>query len=80
VPLERLYFLKQAPANGLRPVTGVGAASMLLARSFPPFWDAAGMEYTLGLAAGVARDVPCAELGFVPDASAVEFVRCARSS
>ncbi len=80
VPLDRLHFLKQAPANDLRPVSGIEAASMLLARSFPPFWDPAGMEYTLDLAVGITRDVPCAELGFVPDPSAVEFVRCARSS
>ena len=78
VPLERVFFLRHAAANEARPVTGAAAAAMLLARCFPPLWDAAGMAYTLEVCAQVAATVPCYDLGFVPDGAAVDFVRCVR--
>jgi hypothetical protein len=46
----------------------------MLKCSFPPLWDAGGMAAALGLFHGMATAVPCAELAFVPDSSAIDFV------
>ncbi len=75
-PLEKVFFLRHAEGNHARRVEGITAASMLLARSFPPLWDAEGMQFTLDLLAQLTAAVPCYELGFLPDEQAVEYVRC----
>jgi hypothetical protein len=76
VPLEKVFFLRHAGDNQVRPVTGTEAASMLLTRCFPPLWDAEGMGFSLDFCAQVVASVPCYELGFRPDERAVEYVRC----
>jgi hypothetical protein len=78
VPLERVFFLRHAPANAVRRVAGAAAASGLLTRCFPPLWDAAGMRYTLDFCAQLAAAVPFYDLGFLPDERVVDLVRCAR--
>ena len=52
------------------------ATPMLLARSFPPHWDATGMSNALEVCARLATAVPVQQLEFVPDASVLEAVRC----
>ena len=42
-----------------------------------PLWDAAGMRFTLDFCAQLVADVPCYELGFVPDEHVLDVVRCA---
>jgi len=74
-PLERLYFIEQAARNYVQALSPVDAAARLLVRCFPPFYDKAGMEFILDFLAQVAEEIPCYELGFVPDASAIDFVR-----
>lgn len=76
VPLERIFFLQHAAVNYARRMEGTVAASMLLARSFLPLWDADGMSFTLDFCTQLMINVPCYELGFVPDDSVVDFVRC----
>jgi hypothetical protein len=76
VPLEKVFFLRHGEDNRARRVVGAGAASMLLTRCFPPFWDATGMDFTLDFCAQLAEAVPCYELDFVPDEWIVEYVRC----
>ena len=78
VPLEHIFFLRHAEADGLSRVTGTRAAAMLLARSFPPLWDADGMAFTLDFCDRVVGAVTCGELGFVPDRRGVDFIRCRR--
>jgi hypothetical protein len=75
VPLEKLFFLRHAPENTLTLRTGAAAASMLLARCFPPLWDAAGMTYTLDFSGQIVSEVPCYELGFLPDETVIDCVR-----
>lgn len=75
VPLEKIFFLQHADANRAQRVEGAVAASMLLARSFLPLWDAEGMRFTLDFCTQLMADVSCYKLGFVPDNSAVDFVR-----
>jgi hypothetical protein len=78
VPLDRIFFLRHAPDNDLRSREGVAASSTLLARCFPPFWDRQGMAFTLDFCAQVIAETPCYELGFVPEADVVDFVRCVK--
>jgi hypothetical protein len=75
VPLERLCFLAQAPKNYLSPLTPLEAATRLLVRCFPPFYDHQGMANTLEIINRVVTEIPCFELGFVPDESVVDFIR-----
>ena len=72
LPLRRIYFLKKAPANGAVRWAPAQAATHLLARSFPPFWDAAGMERTTQLCIDIALAVPCYELSFLPNATVLD--------
>lgn len=77
MPLDAIYVLRHASENwavGLHPLD---AASRLLVRSFPTFWDAEGMAFTLRFLADLCRTVPCHDLGFVPGEEAVEYLRCA---
>jgi hypothetical protein len=74
-PLERLFFLEQGRANGVRPIKGVEAAARLVACSFAPFHDAAGLDFTLDLLERIVDYVPCFVLTFVPEPSVVSFVR-----
>jgi hypothetical protein len=74
-PLSRIFFLHQGPANAVRRTRGADTLARLFGCSFPPFYDKAGMDFTLEMLAGVIDRVPCAELSFVPDATVVDFVR-----
>ncbi|HEX6737041.1 MAG TPA: hypothetical protein VF310_02095 [Vicinamibacteria bacterium] len=74
-PLAALFFLRQARRNALVPLGPADAAARLMARSFPPPWDAAGVSAVLAACAEVAARTPAYELRFRPDAGAVEVVR-----
>jgi hypothetical protein len=75
-PLRRLFVLQHSPTNRLRPLSPRQAVTALLERSFYPYWDGAGMAATFDLLQDLCAQIPCFELGFVPDQSAVDFVRC----
>lgn len=74
-PLERLFFLDHSDTNYVKPISPADAATRLIVRSFPVIWDRAGMNAALDLLAGLTSDVPCYELGFLPDKSCVRFIR-----
>ena len=76
VPVEQIFIIQQADENKALPLNPLDAASRLLVRSFPAFWDAEGMAFTLEFLGQLSQAVPCYELGFVPDESVVDFVRC----
>jgi hypothetical protein len=75
--LGGVFVLRHAPRTELRRLAAAEAASHLLARGFPPPWDARAWRRALDLCARVAESVPCYELAFRPDASAVDAVRAA---
>jgi hypothetical protein len=75
VRLERIFFLGHGRKNALRDLTGAGAMLQFLKCSFPPYWDAPGMESTMELFEELPTRLPCCELSFKPDESAVEFIR-----
>ena len=76
VPLERIFVIRHASGNKAGPLKPADAVSRLLVRSYPPLWDAKGMAITLRFLGELSQAVPCYELGFVPDESVVDFVRC----
>jgi hypothetical protein len=77
VPLSRVFFLRHGARNALAPLARTEAAARLFTCGFTPFHDADGLTFSLGLLGDVAAAVPCDELAFVPDRSAVDFVsRC----
>ena len=73
-PLKKIFFLKHAKTNKVERIEGIAAASKLLVRSFPTFWDKKGMEFTLGFIDELTREVPCYELEFMPDESVLDFI------
>jgi hypothetical protein len=73
-PLKRVFVLNQATQNYSAPLSPVKAAGSLLARTFVPLWDADKINYSLKFLDELCQAVPCQELGFLPDASAVDFV------
>ena len=74
-PLGAVFFLKHAARTAARPLAPAAAAAQLMARAFPPPWDARGVGKALELCAEAAASVPCFELSFRPDRSAVDAVR-----
>ena len=75
-PLKKIFILKHAPLNQAVRLSPARAAAALLVRTFAPLWDASAMAYTLHFLDDLCQTVPCYELGFVPNQSAVEYVRC----
>jgi hypothetical protein len=74
--LSQIFFLGRGSRNEMTPLRQLDAVSRLLARSFVPFfYSSSGMEFTLALLQKVTGAAPCDALHFVPDESAVEFVR-----
>jgi hypothetical protein len=75
VPLERIFIIQHASENQAVALEPSTAVSRLLTRSFPTFWDAEGMAFTLDFLGRLVEAVPCYELGFVPEQSVVDFLR-----
>lgn len=74
-PLERIFFLNQARENKTEGIEGINATAKLLVCSFPTFWDKNGMEFTLGFIEELTREVPCYDLGFLPDERVIDFIK-----
>ncbi|HVT08603.1 MAG TPA: hypothetical protein VHO67_14190 [Polyangia bacterium] len=75
--LDRVFFLRHGARNELAPVAVTDAITRLFVCGFTPFHDAAGLEFSLGFLEAVARECPGQQLRFVPDRSAVAFLRSA---
>jgi len=73
-PLTGVFFLEHGAANTLVPLRGATAATRLFASGFPPFFDRAGLDFTLKFLGDLVAEVPCHELRFAPDRRVVEFV------
>jgi hypothetical protein len=75
VKLENIFFLRHGRKNAIETLSGSESVLKLLQCSFPPYWDAAGMEYTLRFFEKLSKRVPCHELEFEPDKRVIEFVK-----
>jgi hypothetical protein len=76
-PLGGVFFLKQSKVTRVVPLRPAEAAGRLFARTFPPPWDGPSVERVLALSVRVAETVPCFELRFRRDGSAVRAARAA---
>lgn len=76
VRIDKIFFLKHADSHKVTRKHGSAAASMLLARAFPPLWDRPGMAKILDFCAQLVAGIPCYQLDFLPDDSIIDFVRC----
>lgn len=74
-PLTRIFFLARGARNELAPLTQAEAAARLFACSFPPFYSADSLSFTLEFLDELTRLAPCDELKFIPDRQVVEFIR-----
>lgn len=75
-PLERIFILEHAAQNQARRMRPVEAVAALAARSYLPYWDIKGMELTLEFLDSLVQAVPCYQLGFVPNASVIDYIQC----
>lgn len=75
VPLEGIFFIGHGDENSVVPLEAGKAASSLLVRSFPTFWNEEGMAFTVEFLGRMSEEVPCYDLGFLPDRRIVPFVR-----
>jgi hypothetical protein len=74
VRLERIFFLRKGEKNSIKEINGIGPISQLLTCSFPPYWDLQGMTFSLDLFTDLIAHVPCQELTFKPDKSALDLI------
>jgi hypothetical protein len=75
LPIDKLYFLRHGKKNSTQAKSGAEAVSMLLSRSFPPFWDKEGMAFTIEHCHRLVSKIPCYELTFMPDVRLIATVR-----
>lgn len=73
-PLGLVCFIEQAARTEALPVEGGSAAAALMARTFPPPWDATAMARSLATSARLAEEVRAVRLRFRPRAEAVALV------
>jgi hypothetical protein len=73
--LERIFFLSHGKENFFKEMKRLDILSHLLTCSFPPLWDSQGMELVLELFNQLATQVPCQELSFRPEKSALALVK-----
>ena len=70
-PLERILFLEHGEENRFRAIDRVEAAATLMARSFPPYWEAEQLDLAAGLVEGIVGLCPPERFSFVPDRGVV---------
>ena len=75
VKLERIYFIQHGAANSAHKMRGAEPVQNLLTCSFPPYWDAGGMEFIMDFFSNLTETVPCYELYFKPDTGVVDYVK-----
>ena len=75
LPLSKVFLLRQSQWNEARRLRPVEAASQLLARGFPPFYDQSGVAFSLDFIAELTQSVPCYDLAFLPEPSMIDYVR-----
>jgi hypothetical protein len=75
IRLNHIFFLHHGQKNEVQPLTVSESVQKLLQCSFPPYWDAAGMQFSMKLFEEIAARVHCHELAFEPDGKAVDFVK-----
>lgn len=73
-PLRQILFLQHDSVNRVETVSAIEATTQLLGLSVLPYWDASSVENAIEAGARAIEQIPTARFGFVPDASAVEYL------
>ncbi len=73
--LDKIFFIRHGDANSVREMKGAEPVQSLLTCSFPPYWDSAGMKFTLEFFSEMTAVVPCYELFFKPNMSVIELIK-----
>ena len=73
--VTRGFFLEHAASNHAGRVGGATAVAKLLARSFPPFSSATGLDTTVSLLAEIVQRIPFVDFGFVPNPDVRDALR-----
>lgn len=75
-PLERIYLIRHERFNRQARLSADALlAARLYSGTFLPGWSKAGMAWHVEMIARLTERVPCYDLGFVPNASVVDYVR-----
>ncbi len=77
VPLAGVYLLVQSQANAIHALDPAEAVARLFRCSFPLFYDADALDFTLAFLARLVASVPVRELQFIRDRSVVDLVLAA---
>jgi hypothetical protein len=72
--LEKIFFLRHGRANTARKLGATDVMTRFLKCSFPPFWEAEGMGFTMDFFSDVIVALPASELSFVPDKNVIEMI------
>jgi len=72
--LDQIFFIKHSKENSILKSNNAHSVTQFLKCSFPPFWDVAGMEYSMDVFSDLAAAAPCRMLSFKPDSSIIGFV------
>ncbi len=73
-PVEKIFFIKHGRKNRAIPVSKTDAATRLMVRCFPAFWNRDAMQFVLDFCAVVA-DKECYDFRFRPDQSATSYLK-----
>ncbi|HEX3576946.1 MAG TPA: hypothetical protein VHY33_00165 [Thermoanaerobaculia bacterium] len=76
-PLGAIHLLVQASRTELISLPPAQAAAALFGCTFPPFYDAEALAFTLECLDHIVREVPVRALRFLPDRSVIDCVRSA---
>jgi len=74
VRLADFFFLKHGTRHSIRKLSAAESVSRMLQCSFPPYWNAAGMQFSLQFFDQLASGIGCRQLTFRPDESVLQFV------
>ena len=73
--LRGVFLLRHASENQATPVAGASAVTQVFTRTFPPFFSASAIQFTLDFLSDMTSSVPVFDLGFVPSPAIPDFVR-----
>jgi hypothetical protein len=73
--LAHIFFLRHDQANAVQPLNRADTVVEFFKASFPPFWDAQGVEFAMAFLSDLTEKVPCRALSFKPDQSVVKFIK-----
>ncbi len=76
-PLGAIHLLVQASQTEFVALPPAQATALLFGCTFPPFYDAGALAFTLECLDRIVHDIPVRTLRFVPDRSVIDCVRSA---